>query len=546
MSHRTLPLSWGFAWTMLGATTALHAVPLPAFPGAEGYGAHALGGRGGDVYVVRNLKVDGPGSFAEGVRTAGPQGRTIVFAVSGIIPLQRLRITQPKLTIAGQTAPGAGVCLRGSSLTISASDVVIRHVRFRHGKGGNGGDCLNPDERAANLIIDHCDVMFGADENFSSFRQPTPTMTFSWSTNAWGLYGHSCGGLWNVGHATAHHTLWANNKTRNPKLIHPQAVDWINNLSFSWDIGMNLAAAEVPGTYRVNLIGSTFIHGEKNTSAVFGGGRTPDGKIPYQVHIRDCAMDGNGLREPEVTARDAGIIHSKCIYERLAKPYEPRGPGARVAGLPVTVDERETAYCKVLSQVGALRMDAASALPLCDEVTELLVADVLAQRRRKITDERELGVANDGMGDFPASQSAPDRDADGMPDFWEAALGTNPTRFDANAPAARGAFFPPGTPAGYTALEEYLHVLATPHAVVAPGSTVTLTLAKFTAGFRHRPQFVVSRVVGGSVKSVRSDGGVVTFTAASPMVRRSGFDFTVQDASGRRWTQRCNILVARR
>lgn len=526
------------------------AAPIPAFPGAEGFGAHSLGGRGGDVYVVTNLNRDGAGSFAEGVRSATAKGRTIVFAVSGFIPIHKLRITQPRLTIAGQTAPGGGICLRGSSLTISAADVVIRHVRFRHGKDGSGGDCINPDDQAANLIIDHCDVMFGADENFSSFRTTTPSMTFSWSTNAWGIYGHSCGGLWNMGHATAHHTLWANNKTRNPKVIHPQLLDWINNVTFSWDIGMNLAAADVPGTYKVNLIGSSFIHGEKKGNAVFGGGRLPDGSVPYQVFIRDCALDGNGAKAPDVTATDAGIIDPKCVYQRSPVPFpptlgaDPAKPGHEPLGVAVTVDDRETALCKVLSQVGPLRMDAESPMPLRDEVTTLLVSDVMAQTRRKIMHERETGAANGGFGELPSTKAPADRDADGMPDFWESALGGDPDKADSNSPAARVTFFPPGTPAGYTALEEYLHFLATPHVVVAPGRTVTLKLDKFTAGFRDRPEFAIGSVVGGTVRQTRPGSGEVTFTADRPVTRRSGFDFTVRDAGGRRWTQRCSVLVA--
>jgi hypothetical protein len=468
------------------------------------------------------------------------------------MPIHKLRITQPRLTIAGQTAPGAGVCIKGSSLTISAADVVIRHVRFRHGKDGTGGDCINPDDQAANLVIDHCDVMFGADENFSSFRTATPTMTFSWSTNAWGIYGHSCGGLWNIGRATAHHTLWANNKTRNPKVIHPQLLDWINNVTFSWDIGMNLAAADIPGDYKVNLIGSSFIHGEKKGNAVFGGGKLPDGKIPYQVYIRDCALDGNGAKAPDVTATDAKIIDANCIYRSSEVRFpqtlgaDPAKPSVDPIGVPVTVDDRETALRKVLSQVGPLRMDAASSLPLRDEVTTLLVDDVIAQKRRKITHERETGAANQGFGDLPGSAAPSDRDADGMPDFWESALGGNPDQADSNAPVAQVSFFPGQTPVGYTALEEYLHFLASPHAVVAPGKSVTLKLDKFTSGFREKPRFEIGNVVGGNVRQSQSGGPEVVFTPANPAVRRGGFDFTVVDAGGHRWTQHCCVLIAAR
>lgn len=207
MSHAILrPLPP--ALLLLGTASAR----VPAFPGSEGFAAHSNGGRGGDTYQVSNLNTKGPGSFLDAISTPQPEGRTIVFTTSGIIPIHKARLSASNITIAGQTAPGDGVCLSGSSLTISGADVVIR--RFRHGAKGNGGDCINPDGGAKNLIIDHCDVMFSADENLSSFRTAPPTMTFQWSTNAWGIHGHSCGGLWLIDHATARHTLWANNKPR--------------------------------------------------------------------------------------------------------------------------------------------------------------------------------------------------------------------------------------------------------------------------------------------------------------------------------------------
>ena len=298
MSRRLL----AFALGPLACATAVAAAPIPAFPGAEGYGAYATGGRGGDVYTVANLNRSGPGSFAEGISTVPPQGRTLVFAVAGYIPINKARVSAPRVTIAGQTAPGGGVGLKGSSFWISGSDVVIRHLRFRHGRHGNGGDALDTDSGATNLMIDHCDMLFSADENFSMFRTAPPTMTVQWSANAWGLQTHSAGGLWLIDRATAHHTLWAHNHTRNPKLIRPAHFEWIDNVSFGWDIGFNLAGADVAGTYRADLRGSTFVHGGKTGNAVFGGGKAPDGSIPFHVFIDDCALDGNGNGRFDVTA----------------------------------------------------------------------------------------------------------------------------------------------------------------------------------------------------------------------------------------------------
>ena len=270
--------------------------------------------------------------------------------------------------------------------------MVIRHLRFRHGAKGNGGDCINPDGGANNLIIDHCDVMFSADENLSSFRTAPPTLTFQWSTNAWGIYGHSCGGLWLIDHATAHHTLWANNKTRNPKVIFPKLLDWTNNVTFGWDIGMNLAGADKPGIYKVNLRGNSFIRGSGGRSAIFGGGVLPDGTMPYHVYLDDCALDGNGAPAPDITAEGYALI-DKELYHKSPKPFpqtlaaDPSAPNDPIIGVPVKIEDRRTAYKKIISQVGPLRPDVTSHQSLRDEVTTLLVNDVVRQNRRKITNE---------------------------------------------------------------------------------------------------------------------------------------------------------------
>jgi len=510
--------------------------PLPAFPGAEGFAAFSNGGRGGDVYQVTNLNPKGPGSFLEAITTVPPEGRTIVFTVSGFIPINKAHLKSSKVTIAGQTAPGGGVCLRGSSFTISGSDVVIRHMRFRHGKDGNGGDCINPDGGAANLIIDHCDVMFSADENLSSFRTAPPTFTFQWSTNAWGIYGHSCGGLWLIDHATAHHTLWANNKTRNPKVICPKLLDWTNNVSFGWDIGMNLAGADKPGIYQANIRGSSFIQGSRGRNAIFGGGVLPDGTMPYHVYLDDCAMDGNGSAPPDVTAEGYALI-DKTEYHKSPAPFP------QTSGVPVKIEDRRTAYKKVISQVGPLRLDVTREMELRDEVTALLIDDVAQQKRRKITSEAELGVTNGGFGTLASMTAPADTDKDGMPDVWEKTLGSDPVKDDHSKPATANSFLPEGSPEGYTRLEEYLHFLAVPHGVLTSNTPVTIDLRKFTSGFTNKPVFKCAKVIGGSVKNAGPDGAVITFTPARGFSGRAGFDFSVTDAEGSTWRQQCALLI---
>lgn len=541
-----VPVIRFLTFSLLLAT--LTSAQIPAFPGAEGFAAHSKGGRGGDVYQVTNLKRNGPGSFHEGISTSPPGGRTIVFAVSGFIPINKAHLKASNVTIAGQTAPGGGVCLTGSSLTISGADVVIRHLRFRHGAKGNGSDCINPDGGAKNLIIDHCDVMFAGDENLSSFRTAPPTMTFQWSTNAWGIYGHSCGGLWLIDHATCHHTLWANNKTRNPKVIFPKLLDWTNNVTFGWDIGMHLAGADKPGTYKVNLRGNSFIQGSRGRNPIFGGGVLPDGTMPYHVHLDDCALDGNGAEAPDVTAEGYALI-DKDLYHKSAKPFpqtlnaDPNKPDEPVIGVPVKVERRLTAYKKVISQVGPLRLDVTSDIPIRDEVTTLLVSEVVQQKRRKLTHESETGLANNGFGKLEHAAPPADTDKDGMPDIWEKTLGSDPAKADHNTLVQGPSFLPKDSHQGHTLLEEYLHFRAIPHGMIAKNTQVTIDLRKFTSGFTKNPVFKGANLHGGTVKSSGPGRSVITFTPTPGYSGRAGFDFAVTDDDGDSWVQSCALLI---
>ena len=209
-----------FAPLRLLAAALVFAAPafaqIPAFPGAEGAGANAAGGRGGDVYHVTNTNASGAGSLAYGLTTGVPSaGRTIVFDVSGYAHISgTLRVTASKITIAGQTAPGDGFGLKDGTFRVSGDDIVIRHLRFRD---GNSADSIDLDSGSLNSIFDHCDAMLSNDENVSSFSSPPENMTWQWSVNAWGMESHSAGGLWDQNHATCHHSLWAHNHTRNPK-----------------------------------------------------------------------------------------------------------------------------------------------------------------------------------------------------------------------------------------------------------------------------------------------------------------------------------------
>ena len=222
---------------------------VPAFPGAWGGGMYSFGGRGGKVLVISNLDDSGPGSFREACEMGGP--RIVVFNVAGIIHLKdRIRIRAPYITIAGNTAPGDGVCIAGNTVELETHDVIIRYMRFRRGETwvGDRNDSLggNP---TGNIMIDHVSGSWGLDENMSMYRHmyqppsggkelklPTVNITIQNSIFSEGLntyhhaFGSTIGGL----NSTFHHNLWACNTGRNPSVGMYGDFAFVNNVLFNW------------------------------------------------------------------------------------------------------------------------------------------------------------------------------------------------------------------------------------------------------------------------------------------------------------------------
>jgi hypothetical protein len=174
--------------------------PLPAFPGAEGFGSTTPGGRGGRVIAVTTLNPSGPGSIQEACQARGP--RIVVFRVGGVLQLTRsLEVREPFLTLAGQTAPGDGICLRGAGLSIRTHDVIIRGLRLRVGDDPGGPDPENRDGieiahnkpgEVYNIVVDHCSVSWAIDENVSTWYE-CRDITFQWCLIAEALMKGSSG-----------------------------------------------------------------------------------------------------------------------------------------------------------------------------------------------------------------------------------------------------------------------------------------------------------------------------------------------------------------
>lgn len=192
-----------------------------AFPSAEGYGKYTVGGRCGEVYEVSNLNDSGHGSLREGIEAKGP--RTIIFKVSGTIELESpLTIRDPCITIAGQTAPGDGICIRRYPINIMADEVIIRYIRARLGdESGYDTDAISS-RNHKNIILDHVSASWSVDETVSIYL--CENVTIQWCMITESLFmsthkkgHHGFGGIWGFNYATYHHNLIAGHSSRNPR-----------------------------------------------------------------------------------------------------------------------------------------------------------------------------------------------------------------------------------------------------------------------------------------------------------------------------------------
>ena len=415
--------------------------PLRAFPGAEGAGAAAAGGRGGDVYHVTNLEDSGPGSLREGVRTAmGP--RTIVFDVAGTINLNsRLSINRSFLTIAGQTAPGDGITVAGFPTVISnVNNVVVRYVRFRMGDlkcPAVQDDALWVDN-ARDVILDHVSASWSVDETLSVTDSDRVTVQWSLITESMknschekGAHGYGSLIRYGSGVVTYHHNLYAHHDSRNPRLGDNVGLDFVNNVVYNWGGEAGYSGADSEGSPRLNYVGNYLVAGPSTPASkrrAFSGGG-----VNTQIYQSNNFLDGDldGARD----GADNG-------WAMFTGTYTRREP-ARFAFPQVDTQDAQTAYERVLDTAGhSLRRDSAD---------ERVVGEVRGETGRHINSQSEVG----GFPFLNPGTAATDSDGDGIPDEWESHHGLNPTDGADGRAIAAG---------GYSNLEHYLNDL-----VPAPG-----------------------------------------------------------------------------
>ena len=440
---------------------------VPAFPGAWGGGMFTTGGRGGQVIEVTHLNDSGPGSFRAAIEAEGP--RIVVFRVAGIIPLEsNIDIDNPNITIAGQSAPGDGICLANHSLNINTENVILRHLRVRRGRpeGGQGSDNIggNPHGR---IIVDHCSASWGMDENLSLYRcmirQPggddlklpviNLTVQYCISSEALNPKNHAFGGTWGGRDATFHHNLFACNTGRNPSIGMGGEFDYRNNVIFNWrhrtmDGGDETSMMNVINNYykpgpaankdMLHVIARIEERSQYSPGRRFEPGNwyADQGKRPGKWYVAGNVMEGS----PEVTqdnwlgmrSSDRGKVSDLA---RVNTPFE---------AWPVAQETAHEAFETVLAKAGAT-------LPRRDAVDQRVTEMV---RTGEV--KTELGIVNDPVevGGYPDYGFTPDEvpvdsDHDGMPDAWETQHQLDPQA------ATDGPLDADGD--GYTNVEEYLN-----------------------------------------------------------------------------------------
>ncbi|WP_417939469.1 pectate lyase family protein [Flavobacterium sp. RS13.1] len=510
-----------------------------AFPGAEGYGRFAVGGRGGKVVEVTNLNDDGPGSLRDAInQQIGP--RTIVFNVSGDIQLKsRLVVNQPYITIAGQTAPGQGITISRAPIGLTGNDGVIRFLKVRIG-GGTTFDGMGL-TGADYSIIDHCSISWTIDESFSSRGAHHITLQRTLISEALNVAGHdkyeagkmhgyaaTIGG--DIG--SFHHNLLAHNYGRNWSIggglsgdgFYTGRLDIRNNVVYNW--GKRTTDG---GANEVNFVNNFYKPGASTGIFVaLNAQHEGVGKGMQRYFFDGNVMPGYFDEKSQEKGRKTTITNNdKVDYETFVdKPFFESY---------VNTQSADGAYKNVLSDVGANQ-------PFFDKHDNRIVEETLKGTFTYKGSKSGLGGMIDneedagGWPNFP-SETRPadwDTDHDGLPNWWEQAFGLNEN-------SKAGDFSDANTDLdedGFTQLDNYLDWMAQPHFFVKLGEQTVLNAADYFKGYEASPVFTFSDLTNGRVVL---KGKEVQFTPIEPGL--ASFVLTVKDADGDTMSRTINFLV---
>ena len=445
-----------------------------AFPGAEGGGMWATGGRGGKIYHVTSLEdsASKEGTLRYGIEK-GERPLTIVFDVAGIIPLNSmLNVKKGDLTIAGQTAPGDGICLKNYTFRISASNVIVRFIRCRMGDEKKTEDDAiqvmeHDNDKFTDIVIDHCSVSWSTDECASFYGMKN--FTFSWNivseslrVSVHGKGNHGYGGIWGGTNATYHHNFLAHHDSRNPRIDHDYVstqkgpVTIANNVVYNWSgntcYGGESSSNNGSDYRKYNFVGNYYKPGpatpanhmwllDPTTKCSNCGGTILPGHFYMNGNILYGKYDMNSDNWKGTTASDNVISKSKAT--------EPFRFSESQSSL--SLQGAEDAFNAVLTYAGASFARDIIDERLASEARNGSFTYTGSKGSTKgiIDTQEDVG----GWPEYKSGEDIHDSDADGMPDWFEDEFGlakTNPADAAAKGLDKHGR---------YTNLEMYLHYI---------------------------------------------------------------------------------------
>jgi autotransporter-associated beta strand protein len=486
----------------LGAFTV--SAQTPAFPGAIGHGKDATGGRGGLVYRVTTLANSGAGSFRDAV---SQPNRIIIFDVGGYITLSSEVAMARNLTIAGQTAPGGGIAIRGAEVsTGSSTNLIIRHMRFRPGSSADSGaHCLN--FRGTNGIVDQCSLEFGPWNNVGGVNANQLTIMRSLIADPIGQqFGAHMERL--GGNVTWYQNIFANGHNRQP--LSKINTIFINNVIYNYEAGYT--CGDTSGEFWHDIIGNYFITGPATDTVNNDYFQIGSNQTLYESgNFRDSNEDG---------ALNGSTVNSGDITQVLTpnSPLTPTIPAVTAA----------TAFRRNISVVGAWPRD---------QVDNVILAEVrtcgTGGPNPLPSSQTVTGLGNSGFGTINGGVIPLDTDQDGMPDYWEAAADSNPSSADAMVLGDDG----------YARIENYLNWLAEPHALTTTNTVIDVDLRQYVGGFTNAaPTYFLDQPTNGTVTLV--SGYIARFTTTVNVSGFGGFRFAVVSSDGLNFTNSVSIIIS--
>ena len=508
-----------------------------AFPGAEGYGRHARGGRGGVVVHVTNLNDTGSGSLREAIENdIGP--RTIVFDVSGIITLgSRLVLGDKYVTVAGQTAPGKGICLRGAPFGISgAVDAIVQHVRTRLG-AGTTFDCMGL-TGSDYSIMDHCSLSWGIDEVFSSRGAKNITLQRCLISEALNIAGHAnypAGSMHGFAASVSgdigslHHNLLAHCYGRNWSLaggldgsgFYAGRLDIFNNVVYNW--GRRTTDG---GAHEVNFVSNYYKRGPSTETSYVINPQYDGFPGTQQYYMAGNVMPGVFDESNQAAGR---INTGDPPYDLwVNQPFFPSYATIHSAG---------DAYKTVLSDVGCTQ-------PVFDDHDQRVVLEsrdgtyTYSGSKSGLPGQIDHQDDAGGYENYPqvSRESNFDSDKDGLPNWWETYYGLNvnsePNDFtDANADNDGD---------GYTNLDDYLQWMGNPHYSISNAETVSINLNQAFIAYTNSPSYSATNVANGSV-NIQSSTAIFSPNAGG--CGMASFNLTVTDSAGSSMTKKYGVFI---